>query len=78
MNTDTLRTCHTPCRIQSVVVPVLYSVYVLSDVLVNVLIDVVMPDTEVNVLVGVSANVFAAVMTALRCVTPGPVEAFSC
>ena len=66
-----------------------YSADVLSDVAVNVLIkalsgvwvcviiDVVVAGIGFDVLVGVIVNIFAAVITALRCTGPAPVEAFS-
>ena len=47
---------------------------------VVVVVDAVLSDIDVgaDVLVGASANVLAAVMTALMCATPAPVEIFSC
>ena len=41
---------------------------------------IVLPDIDVDVDVvnGVSANIFADTMTTLRCATPAPVETFSC
>ena len=72
------------------VVPGSYSVDLLSDVVVNVLIDalsgaradvtigVFVTSIGIGVLVAVNVNVFAAVLTALRDVTLAPVAVLSC
>ena len=63
------------------VAPVLYSVYLLSGVVTNVLIDVLTIVTigiGVDALPDVNVNAFTAAMTASEFTVPGPLEAFSC
>ena len=65
----------------SIVLKFMVDVFIeaLSGVRDDVIIGVFVPFVCSDVLVGVNANVFAAVMTALKFITPAPVEgAFGC